>query len=58
MKKILLLILATTLILNLNAQQPDKKLKGKWVLIFTKNGKGYVHENIPASIAAIQKLGA
>ena len=58
MKKILLLILATTLILNLYAQQPDKKLKGKWVLIFTKNGKGYVHENIPASIAAIQKLGA
>ena len=38
--------------LTLNAQ-----LKNKHVLIFTKNGKGYVHENIPASIAAIQKLG-
>ncbi len=40
-----------------NAQQSDKKLKGKHILIFTKNGKGYVHENIPASIAALQKLG-
>ena len=33
------------------------QLKNKHVLIFTKNGKGYVHENIPASIAALQKLG-
>ena len=33
------------------------KLKGKQVLVFTKNGKGYVHENIPSSIAAIQNLG-
>ena len=32
-------------------------LKGKQVLVFTKNGKGYVHENIPSSIAAIQNLG-
>src|SRR5688572_14553438 len=35
----------------------DAQLKNKHVLIFTKNGKGYVHENIAASIAAIQKLG-
>lgn len=34
------------------------QLKKKQVLVFTKNGKGYVHENIPASIAALQKLGA
>jgi type 1 glutamine amidotransferase len=32
-------------------------LKGKNILVFTKNGKGYVHENIPASITAIQKSG-
>ncbi|HJS55755.1 MAG TPA: ThuA domain-containing protein [Chitinophagaceae bacterium] len=38
--------------LTVNAQ-----LKNKHVLIFTKNGKGYIHENIPSSIAAIQKLG-
>jgi len=35
----------------------DAQLKNKHVLIFTKNGKGYVHENIAVSIAAIQKLG-
>ena len=40
-----------------NAQQANKNLKGKKVLVFTKNGKGYVHENIPSSIAAFQKLG-
>jgi len=30
----------------------------KKVLVYTKNGKGYVHENIPSSIEAIRKLGA
>ncbi len=29
----------------------------KKVLIFTKNGKGYVHDNIAASIEAIMKIG-
>ena len=28
------------------------------VLVYTKNGKGYVHNNIPASVAAIKQLGA
>ncbi len=27
------------------------------VLVYTKNGKGYVHENIPAAVSCIQKLG-
>jgi type 1 glutamine amidotransferase len=53
MKSLLTLLLFTFYNLTINAQ-----LKNKHVLIFTKNGKGYVHENIPASIAAIQKLGA
>lgn len=35
----------------------ENKLKNKNVLVFTKNGKGYVHENIASGIAAIQKLG-
>ena len=29
----------------------------KKVLVYTKNGEGYVHENIPYSIEAIKKLG-
>ncbi len=32
-------------------------LSGKRVLVYTKNGKGYVHDNIPASIAALERLG-
>jgi type 1 glutamine amidotransferase len=35
----------------------NSQLKNKHLLIFTKNGKGYIHENIPSSIAALQKLG-
>ena len=29
----------------------------KKVLVYTRNGKGYVHENIAASVAAIEKMG-
>jgi type 1 glutamine amidotransferase len=58
MKTILVLSLGIiSLCSQINAQQKGaEKLKGKKVLVFTKNGKGYVHENIPASITAIQKL--
>jgi uncharacterized protein len=28
------------------------------VLVYTKNGKGYVHDNIAASVVALKKLGA
>ena len=31
-----------------------KKVK---VLVYTKNGKGYVHDNIPSAVICIQKLG-
>lgn len=34
-----------------------KALKGSRVLVYTKNGEGYVHENIPNSIEAIKELG-
>jgi type 1 glutamine amidotransferase len=53
-----LLFLAAFINLKLKAQQKnDEKIKNKAVLVYTKNGKGYVHDNIPSSIAAIQKLG-
>ncbi|RCH56211.1 ThuA domain-containing protein [Mucilaginibacter hurinus] len=32
-------------------------LKGARVLVYTKNGQGFVHDNIPAAVACIQKLG-
>ncbi|MCW9711488.1 ThuA domain-containing protein [Aliifodinibius salicampi] len=34
-----------------------KVLKDSRVLVYTKNGEGYVHENIPNSIEAIEELG-
>ena len=34
------------------------KLKNSRVLVYTKNGKGYVHENIAASVICIQELAA
>jgi type 1 glutamine amidotransferase len=33
------------------------KWKNVKVLLYTKNGKGYVHDNIESSVKAIQKLG-
>jgi type 1 glutamine amidotransferase len=37
---------------------PDKdKLTGSHVLVYTKNGKGYVHDNIASAVACIQALG-
>jgi len=38
-----------------NAQ--NKSLKKANVLVYTKNGKGYVHDNIPSAVEAIKKLG-
>ncbi|MDB5207461.1 MAG: Crp/Fnr family transcription regulator [Flavisolibacter sp.] len=45
------------LLLSVNVYSQDnvnwKKVK---VLVYTKNGKGYVHDNIPSAVASIQKL--
>ena len=34
------------------------KLKNSLVLVYTKNGKGYVHDNIASAVASIQSLAA
>ena len=39
-----------------NAQQLINWKKSK-VLVYTKNGKGYVHDNIPSAVKCFQKLG-
>ena len=36
----------------------EDKLKNSLVLIYTKSGKGYVHDNIASAVASIQELGA
>ncbi len=48
MKKMFTILLAVALIIEANAQ--------KKILIYTRNGKGYVHENIGASVVALKKL--
>ncbi len=52
-----ILVLAVVFSMAVSAQQHTARPEGKSLLVFTKNGKGYVHENIPASIAAIQNIG-
>ena len=35
----------------------DSPLRGKRILVYTRNGEGYVHDNIAASVAAIEQIG-
>ena len=49
MKKLLILIAVTLPLMS-------GRLAPKNILIYTHNGKGYVHENIPASVEALKKL--
>ena len=42
--------------LTLNSIAGDVNWKKVKVLVFTKNGKGYVHDNIPFAVKCIQKL--
>ena len=61
MVKQCLLILLICVVGSLNMQlmaNTDGKLKGSRVLVYTKNGKGYVHDNIASAVASIQSLGA
>jgi type 1 glutamine amidotransferase len=50
--------LAIILLVTLGSVQAFADIKGeeKRVLIYTKNGEGYVHENIAASVAAFEKI--
>ena len=38
-------------------QSAPVKWKNVKILVYTRNGKGYVHDNIESSVKAIQKLG-
>ncbi len=55
-KAVVLLTLLLALPILAMAQNND--LKNKRVLVYTKNGKGYVHDNTTATARCIQKLGA
>ena len=42
---------------SLSTSNVVNKLKNSRVLVYTKNGKGYVHDNIAASVICMQELG-
>lgn len=54
-------VFVSALVLTLSSSrytsQEIPELKNRNILVYTKNGKGYVHENIPSAIACIKKLG-
>jgi uncharacterized protein len=55
---LLLTILALFLFNNLYSQaQKPVNWKKVSVLIYTKNGKGYVHDNIPEAVACVKNMG-
>ena len=60
MKKVIHVTLALVFVLGVfhaDAQQQRVKWKNVKVLVYTKNGKGYVHDNIESAVKGIQKLG-
>ncbi|MEX1239377.1 MAG: ThuA domain-containing protein [Cyclobacteriaceae bacterium] len=56
---VLCFLLLAFFIQHVSAQNQKKvSWKKVKVLVYTKNGKGYVHKNIPSAVKAIQKLGS
>jgi type 1 glutamine amidotransferase len=53
MRKILAFIIILISV-SINAQNQD--FQGKSVLIYTRNGEGYVHDNIAASVEALEEI--
>ena len=55
--KLIILISAFAFLFTDVSSQVKNNLKNAKVLVYTKNGKGYVHDNIASAVASIQKLG-
>lgn len=55
MKKLVTLLLIVLTIFSF-ACEKKVNVKGKQILIYTKNGEGYVHENIAESVKALQEI--
>src|SRR5665811_2135308 len=55
MKKLISLILVVLISFSF-AEAKKLNVRGKQILIYTKNGEGYVHENIAASVKALQEI--
>jgi len=57
MNRSILLLFFTLVFAHSGWAADDVNWKKVRVLVYTKNGKGYVHDNIPYAVACIQKLG-
>lgn len=53
MKRLAVIFVLSLMALQVCNRVPDKKIS---VLIYTKNGEGYIHENIASSVAALEKI--
>ncbi|WP_018628226.1 ThuA domain-containing protein [Niabella aurantiaca] len=53
-----ILFFAAFLFVATTVQGQNVRWKKVKVLVYTKNGKGFVHDNIPSAVKAIQQLGA
>ena len=53
MKIKLILLIVCFALSSVFANPPAKKR----ILVYTKNGKGYVHKNIASSVEALKKIG-
>ncbi len=53
MRKFIIIIMV---MVSAMACSQEKNLKGKSVLIYTRNGEGYVHDNIEAGIKALEEI--
>lgn len=50
-------LLLSAIVLLTSCEKSISTLKGKKILVFTKNGSGYVHDNIQASVDMFLELG-
>ncbi|WP_209329244.1 ThuA domain-containing protein [Lunatimonas salinarum] len=51
------LLTLVTFFSSLTLLQAEDVLKGKRVLVYTKNGEGFVHDNIPYAVECVKRLG-
>jgi type 1 glutamine amidotransferase len=51
---VMFLLVSTNL--SANTKPPKNYLKNKNVLVYTKNGEGFVHDNIPFAVACLEKM--
>lgn len=54
---VLLIFFLSIIFISSTNAQPSVNWKNVRMLVYTKNGKGYVHDNISSAVSCIQKLG-